>query len=272
MNFSSLPDSVAKLLTLIGLAMIIWSTYSFLNARENYEKQRIDFNKLIHTLNNERDFLKRELKDINEDAETYSKKMALPNPLVISDSGYTFTITYRGNSNVVVLSDTISHLLEKYKSKRKEIDTKDADLSVQRYALDETGKSFNELQIFLGVSFVLGIFSFWGGFLLWDRSEVTKDSILSRQHIGLPTFSNNCQSCGRKFDSIIKRGTEADLSTNYHYCNECFSNGNFSDPSLTIGSLMLKINANATPRLSKREKRKTEKYLRGLDRWKKRLF
>jgi hypothetical protein len=52
-----------------------------------------------------------------------------------------------------------------------------------------------------------------------------------------------CQSCAMPLKNKADFGSNADGSKNLDYCGYCFSNGKFSDPSLTKEAMGKKVEA-----------------------------
>lgn len=51
---------------------------------------------------------------------------------------------------------------------------------------------------------------------------------------------DTCQCCGLPF-TIENRGTNRDQSFNKDYCKQCYEDGEFTDPSLTLHDLEIKL-------------------------------
>ncbi len=129
----------------------------------------------------------------------------------------------------------------------------------------ESNRSF--LMIFVG------LFILMAGIFLWKQREDHEKILLTRQNLDKPTYSNACQSCGKEFDSVIIAGTEEDNSKNYHFCKDCYLQGQFTSPDLTL--TQLQISTQKELELAKLSKGKINKILQDLmklDRWRTNRF
>lgn len=273
MNINSLPDTFYKVLVYLGIAMIVYGFIFVQNETINFEKERLTYNSTLKKIENDRFFLNEELKLIYGEADTYSRKLNIKNPLTISKQGYIFDQTLSGEKNNVLLSDTISSLLKRYNKKQIEIKSKDADLDVQKYLIDEKRITFKENIKLAVVIFLIGFTLAGIGFVIWIVQEGFHENFIKRQNLGLPTFSVCCQSCGIKFSSVVEYGTNLNSDKNYNFCITCYYNGEFveKDLSLVIISERIKIELE-NQNYKKRYISKVLRKLKFLDRWKRDIY
>ncbi len=50
-----------------------------------------------------------------------------------------------------------------------------------------------------------------------------------------------CQSCGTPITSPEEFGTNSDGTPNYEYCINCFQNGDFTEPNITMDEMIEKV-------------------------------
>jgi hypothetical protein len=50
-----------------------------------------------------------------------------------------------------------------------------------------------------------------------------------------------CQSCGMPFGGEVERGTELDGRESDDYCIDCYKDGNFVEPDLTLEMMVEKV-------------------------------
>ena len=83
------------------------------------------------------------------------------------------------------------------------------------------------------------------------------------------TDRNICQSCGMPIRSMSDFGTYADGSANTDYCFECYQEGLFTDPDITLEEKMARNIAIAQKLGMSRSKahQMVKTKLRGLSRW-----
>jgi len=270
MNIPLIPDKSYKLLVYLGIGLIIYAWISRFKEIEKYEKKRIEYNVEIRKIKNQRKYLDEDLTEINKRAEILSKRNSLENPLKISDSGYVFTRIIKGNQVDLTLSDSIGKLLDSYNIKSKQIRIKNDELDVKKYEIESLSKSVDDIDDFAMWLSIFGATLFWIGTAIWVNKEEYEGLILQRNNLHLPTFSERCQSCGTKFNSMNKYGTENnDTDKNYHFCLTCYQKGKFTEKNLTLEELI----ESKTKELNDKKKSKVYikrylKIIRLLDRWK----
>jgi hypothetical protein len=120
---------------------------------------------------------------------------------------------------------------------------------------------------------IISIFILSVGITLWIKKERFDNELIYRQNLDKPTFSQFCQSCGKTFNSLIVPSLEQDGTKNYHYCNKCYSNGTFIEPTLSLTEMKSRTKAEMeSTKQSKKNIEKVLKRIEKLDRWKKDLY
>ena len=97
------------------------------------------------------------------------------------------------------------------------------------------------------------IISFICAFIIsFSLLQIYKDSLLSRQLAEIELYKNRaynyCQSCAKVFSPILLHGKEKDGTTNLGFCEECYSNGEFTNSELTAEEVITKIE-NLNPKI-----------------------
>jgi hypothetical protein len=270
MTLPSLPDTLFKLLTWLGLGLMVYSFISFKEEYKLYQQRVIDYNVEQKRLNFEIELLDETLEEIDKEVKAKAAKAGLESPLTVSDSGYTFMRTIAGERKAVKLTNQIDKLLIRYTSNNKALKKKSFDLSLKEYQLDELVKAFEDTCILSGAMVTAGALCFLLGVFLWPTGDPIKklaEPILHPVTLS-ETVSGRCQSCGRKFNSMVRAGSFADGSTNPHFCSECYHKGEFLVPDLTLEQLSVKA-AQTMQSLGHDEKQieSVKAMLAGLDRW-----
>jgi len=84
-------------------------------------------------------------------------------------------------------------------------------------------------------------------------------------------FNQDCQSCG-KWMEYKNLGTNADSSKNTTYCFDCYHNGKFTEPNITLQQIVEKVAENKSKKLNLPKKEiitgETE-FISKLKRWQK---
>ena len=50
-----------------------------------------------------------------------------------------------------------------------------------------------------------------------------------------------CNSCGKPISRKDELGTNEDGSSNNYYCSDCFQNGKFTEPDITVQEMIIKL-------------------------------
>lgn len=268
MSIPFIPDKTFKLFIYLGLALVAYSFFVNEHNSEVYNDKRMAFNVEIKKLEFEAKYLSDDLKLIHSKATDLAKEHKIENPLKIDDTSYTFTEVIEGSIERKNVSDIVAKLLKDYKNKSREFKLKDDSLSVKRYELTQLEDVISDRDEFFFVVLILGVVIFFIGLTDWVISENFEKKLLQRQNLDKPTFSENCQSCGREFDSMVRYGTEANGEKNYHFCNVCFAKGEFTNPNLTLDELKKETSKRLEgKKRSKRQVKLALKKLASLERW-----
>lgn len=256
MNIPILPDKSFKFLIYIGLGLFIYCWLLYSNKNEEYENKRIEFNVNVMKIDNEIKYLDKELKDIAERIDIISQRNSIKNPLQIKDSILIFERTILGNKKDVKVNDSLSLIVDAYLKKNLEISKKNDLLQIKKYELDSNLEAFKDLLELIKVYAGLGVLLFFTGLITWFTTENYEEKILKRQNIDKPTFSEHCQSCAKGFNSMIKYGSEKDGTKNYHFCQDCYKNGEFVNSELSLAEMKQNIENEM------KEKGKTKKQIK----------
>lgn len=205
MTLPSLPNDFHKFLILIGIAIIGYTFY-------DYEKKLNEFRSEIkhgQRLNDSIDISLMRFEYKLEDA-----KSELPNNDIKKLKNHLGEIKNSQNEINILLK-----LSKKSKERTNSLDNSIVDLN----------KSYIPIWVF-------GAFVFMMGGVSWQivehRKELLSKLVLKEQEFDLRqkgAFSSFCQSCGKKFNSIIVKGSNLDGKLNDYYCVDCYDNGEFKE-------------------------------------------
>ncbi|MBA4746269.1 MAG: hypothetical protein H2058_13525 [Muricauda sp.] len=237
MNFN-VPDKIYKFITLLGILLIGYSYFNTDKVQQKYFLE-IDKNRALKDsllLNEMRLTYKRE--QIIDIANDLAKQHQVDNPINSSDSLLVFNRVLNGPKPNLQVSDSLNGLWLAYKNQIFKNRLLSKKIEFSNNYLDEEErlkKSYFETN---DTWETIGIIFFVLGFLLWaaDSSPDEEDKNL-KQHDRIYTF---CQSCGKRFNSMLKYGTNKDKSLNYAFCVECYKKGKFANPKLTKGEFLNK--------------------------------
>lgn len=233
----NIPDKLYKLLALIGLILIGYSIYNIDFVEKKYFSEIYDHRKIRDSLLLTEMIIKNKKETLIKIANSLSIKYDTENPVTYTDSTLSFTRILNGQKNELTVSDSLDNLWNDYLNFSFKMDLINKKLSFSEKYLEEKEKlkkqyfdNYDEIKNF-------GIFLFILGIILWsvDTPSNKKENKILKQQDKLYPF---CQSCGEKFTSILKYGTNKDKSENYAFCRNCFKKGKFTNPDLTKEELI----------------------------------
>lgn len=226
----TIPDSIPKLFVFIGLFLI---GYSFYQSDINSNKLDVKFeknSKLQDTLDLQKLILKRKIKLLEEKSAYLSRKYSVENPISVNDSIMSFYRNFNGNRADILVLDSIQKSWDDYSTMNFKV-----DLTIQKIqnANKNTSlkiKTFNYEEEYLQELKTIGFVLFFIGIFGWTNLENKKSRKIKEK---LEQSYKFCQSCGEKFSSMVKFGTEKDKELNKVFCIKCYKKGKFTNPDLT---------------------------------------
>lgn len=181
-------------------------------------------------------------------------------------------LMYYGGSQIIPISDSRVNMLQNYMFEKDSLDnltdslkfaievheieaanSEDKVLSIkEKYKLEM--RKFNiqkriiyndtnyenkllhiELKKSLYTIIIIGGFVvFYLGLTSLIRIEAHKNELLKSELVSKKKYYTKCQSCGRKFSSMVIYGTEKNAEINSAFCKDCYELGEFTNPDLTM--------------------------------------
>jgi len=262
-------DFFGKLLTFLGLAVIILSAYYLFGEYTKLRDSNLRYYKASF-LSSEQ---VKKLGELHTDHKNQLRLLLEKNDTIIND-------LKKDPNNYPLIKNQLKSTENEMRLINLEFDRnfeKEKGLFDSLINISATEENFNSLQnsvysqenkktlFWIAVGFVIFVL----GIGMWIKKEEQESEILIRQNLDKPTYSRICQSCGRKFDSLIIHGTESNGTPNYHFCKTCYTNGSFIEPGLTLEQLTVKTqNEMLTAKIKRSTINRVIKVLATLDRWK----
>lgn len=266
MNIPIIPDKSHKLFIFIGLGLLIYSWNFNYQESKSYEEKRVAYNLELKKGEIQLGLIKKELSEIEKSFEKLSNKFSAQDSLYMQRLNliqskidkakdlndlpllkkYELQIAKEVSEMSKLVNNMESYEIEYFQieQKRDSIDFKTKQLydladkaSLKKYELENVEDWLDEVNKFTYLLAILGFITFLFGIIGWFKSESFEEEIKKRENLHLPTFSNECQSCGVKFNSINKFGTEKNENNNYHFCINCYELGEFTNPEITLDEM-----------------------------------
>jgi Putative zinc ribbon domain len=311
MTIPSFPDNLYKLVILLGVSIIVIGEIRLENTKTEYETKfnayittEFSDEHNVHyeyPLKDKEYELKRQmalnekeskrLSDLKKAQETELNKISNEKILVVDDKSSKYaqktlanikTLTKNYDDNVTALIDSNKQWIN-YSTELIGIREQIAVLEIKKtninainlFRKEDKIKATEEYQQATRFS----VLSLWSGFIIivigiipLIKNQSIQDELVSRQLGEKEKYFEFCQSCGKRFDSILKLGLEKDGKDNKSFCIECYDEGTFKDPDLTYEKLKQKTLAGFSG-IGNLGTRWVLKYrLKRLDRWRKNRY
>lgn len=227
----NIPDSLQKLIILIGIISIITGLYVTKELTESYSLKFDKFDKIQDKVTLDSYILKLDKRNLIKKSNELSERYKIKNPIISTDSTMSFTATFSGNKNEIIVSNSLDKIWNNYIKKRNnfEILIKTKEIELKNLNEDETVINSRKKLYYFILS--LGILFFLTGVFAWMIDNLTNiENIIIIQTEKVYKY---CQSCGQNFSSIRKYGTEKDKTKNLGFCIKCYKNGKFNNSKLT---------------------------------------
>lgn len=225
----SIPENLYQVLFIIGISVFGYSFVQQRTAKESYFQKATTYNSISF----ENKLLQNDLSDKRAELIDYSSNISLKyqakNPIEHTDSTISITSVLRGEKNDVIVSDLVQGKWKDYLKSKKAFNVADLKGSNRQENIeDEMDKLQSDVDMYsyampaAALIMVIGLIGL-------ISNQITKDQILRSQLKSPYAF---CQSCYKGFGATVQRAKFNDGEVNFCYCNECFSNNDFTDPNL----------------------------------------
>lgn len=265
----NIPDNFFKFLIVIGIALIVFSYYSV----EKNEKNFFAYSEKIFELQDSIDLKYLELRRRKENLLNF-------NDYVHQSEG--ITNLFVGDSILYLNRDAFSKIknskikdsAESLRNKYNEYINSDIANSIFIYNKRQTdlNDKFEELKIIYNRNNLILFLSY--GILFFGIIGFYKQNQFQSLKIKIEALDilkkQSCQSCGRKFNSILRNSKEISENNSEFFCIECYNLGKFEESNLTLGGLVTRTKTSQQFRKSNFFKKKLIIHkLKKLDRWNK---
>lgn len=266
---TSLPDNFYKFFFAAALGCL---GYFLLET----EKNDVFLSTKTETYKNLNDELDIKLLELNhqktlllKSSELISKRYGVEDPIYQDDSMYVFNQIVIGGKAEQFVSDSLSNLWTKFKETQFQIDLHKLKVINAEKSLKEANEKFDtqkETNNYFFKAFIFLVFFGVVGLILQDeRNYLNK----RQEFLSKETFFSCCQSCGKKFSSMVNKGTNSDGTKNHAFCVSCFDKGEFVEPDLTVEEFLKRSEADIKSGKIKYRRKYAIGKLLELERWQK---
>ena len=244
MNIPSLPtDNLYKFIALSGLLIFIVVHYYCLTQAYELDKQKTILSGEISKIELETNSIKEKQRHLKYAIEELYLMAGIKDPITVTDTLIIYSRYLSGPKEFISKSKEVEQKVEQfnqtqqdYLSKKFDLDTK---RSIQKFNENTYSQLFEVYPFVSVISFAISLV----GFILWYKKiQRFQDIILQKEYHEQVSKIHICQSCGIKLDDVPQYGgTELDGNLSSKYCTQCYQNGQFTEPNLTINEMQEKV-------------------------------
>lgn len=226
----NIPDSLPKLLVLIGIIGIAVGVYMEKELTENYYSKFDKFDEIQDAVTLESYIVELDRENLLRRSQQLAKMYELENPIIENDSIITFQQTFSGDKNKVILTDSLIIYWNNYTRKKVNLDILKKRKEIKLKNIESEEKILDSRRDFYSIFLNIGIVVFILGIGTWAIESPLESEKIVKQTDKIYKY---CQSCGHNFTSIRSYGTEKDKTRNVAFCIECYKKGKLKEPELT---------------------------------------
>ena len=239
----SLPDHISKIILAIGIAL---TAFAGIKNIELLDKQQAVYSRMYaisDSISKNQWQIQHKREKLINTSRYLSLANKITNPIEWKDSAFHFNeaVNVSGSieqkrihdSIVKMFFTTIDEMQYLRYTNKSLIDTYE-QLKLEEDRL-ERYLDFAMTCIYVGLAlFMLGVIGV-------IQLNSVQEELQQRQLSEKPKYYQRCQSCGRKYSSMLLNGKNADGSMNPAFCTQCFDNGSFTEPDLTVNDMVRKL-------------------------------
>jgi hypothetical protein len=268
MTLPSIPDNTYKFLLYIGIVLVGYSFLQSMASIENYNAEVKSSNSYIDSLTIRELFQKRQKENLMEMADDLSLKYNVKNPITDQDSITIFSETITGPKNDVFVTDTLRKIWARFKDGNFQISLINEKIKMTKEDLKIADDENTQENYFYLALAIFGMLCLFGGFAGMEKNQSLQEKLIEIEISHKEPKYKFCQSCGANFSAIRINGTNFDSEINLAFCKDCFENGQFKEPNLSLEEFKKRTQAIIERCNSKSKRKAMQKRFENLERWK----
>lgn len=267
MNLSAIPDSIDKIILLIGVVII----YFGFNSRETIQNEHQSATETVYQLQDSVKTIQTELKFVQDHlirkSNEISAQLGLDNPITFKNGQFYFQKSFNSSKNENELTQLLIPYWDDFGQEEKRLTLFSSNLlnkaKINRNVIDDYPIEISSNNNYIAV----GVIIFIIGFVLMFIQSNKNNKLFYYTIREKGEISNYCQSCSKKFNSIVTPGSNSNGSINYSFCKECYFDGNFvKSNDQAFEDIIFEINSDGN--LNENEKKAAIKKMSNRERWK----
>lgn len=268
MNIPNFPtDNLYKFISISGMILFLVSLFYPTYLGNKLNNDIAIYNGEIKKLSIENKKSKSKLDEIKDEIRVLDEKGNFRGSIT-NDTMIVRTKVIVGDESLVLQSKKIDQLVSQWEEINRQIELKSIDINVKFEQIKNNRKDLDDLDeassIFGPISILITLL----GFLLWyNKTQKYQDRVLIEQTEKMLDIEL-CQSCGMRLNNQKNYHNFTHEEKKSIYCKECYLNGEFTEPDLTLDEMKNKIkNRCKELKFSKIVVYIFTKRLNGLERW-----
>lgn len=262
MTIPTIPDNSNKIFLIISI-IIMYLVYVKVDNNITYISNKTrEINDEIRNLNVEIRKANNEIDLFYEEAEIYSRANGIENP-----DNYTI-LSYNSDNLSEKEKKDEQHLYDlSQKNRRKSIELKSLQEKIE-YKKDELHKiKINDRKTYyiLIIVTLCAILLFYHGLKSLIKENKLEYSLKNSQKFNSNYYCSNCQSCGKKFNSLVKHAKNSSNEINNSFCTTCMKHDSFTKKYSSVEDVIKEVNSNK--KIDKFRKTRIINDIKKLDRW-----
>ncbi|WP_432410947.1 zinc ribbon domain-containing protein [Rasiella sp. SM2506] len=227
----NIPDSLPKLLILLGIIGVAFGIFIDKELSEKYSSRFDKYDKIQDSVVLRTFTIELEREKLLQRSEELSETYKVENPIVYYvDSSMVFTRTFSGNKDKKIVTDSLDQYWDSYVEKKAALKILTKRQEIELENLKEKEEIIDGKKDFYGAFLGIGFILFILGISTWIFDNITPVEKPIKQNEKIYRY---CQSCGYNFNSMKPYGTEKNKSKSNAFCKDCYKKGKFTEPNLT---------------------------------------
>lgn len=241
MNLPNFPtDNLYKFMAIAGIILFILALFYPEYRSGEINTEIVLYNGEIKKLSVENEKAESKLKEIKQEIDILDTK-ANNKGSVVNDTLISRTRILNGQSDLVELSKKIDKLVIEWTLINRQIELKSIDINIKSELIENKRKDLKTLDNAINFLGPLSMLLTFFGFALWyEKTQKLQDKVLSEQTNRL-LDDERCQSCGMLLMNQHNFNLFSDDDKKSIYCKTCYSDGEFTEPNLTLGEMKQKM-------------------------------
>lgn len=268
MTFPTLPDNYVKYQFLVMFIFFGFGYYIFSQTKEIRDSSSQDLQAAQDTFSLRQLEVSHRKNVLVKTSALLSERYSFVNPIKEKDSILVFELPVFLNSTYSSkIIDSIATLWNNCKEMDFDLVILDSKVKIANRKLTEAKAHFSRSRWGFIILSVLGLIVLSRALAIIIKQQRMQDKLLSIELSNNSLPKENCQSCGRIYSYRLKKGSDVNGDENLDFCRDCFTEGQFTEPELTLKELQKRLKVDHAGPNRRQQAARLKNYLSKLSRW-----